>query len=90
MYRIKATRRFEKDLKRCKKRGYDMSKIRQVLTLLQETGTVPPQYKPHKLVGNYEGKWECHINGDWLLVWEPHEDELLLILSNTGSHSDLF
>lgn len=90
MYRVRATKRFEKDLKLCKKRGFDMQKIRNVILLLQETGTLPPKYKPHKLVGKYVGKWECHIESDWLLVWEQHDEELLLICAATGTHSDLF
>ena len=57
---------------------------------LEEKGMLPPSYKPHKLSGNYAGFWEAHIKGDWLLVWQIHEEELTLILTNTGTHSDLF
>lgn len=87
---MKATKRFEKDLKRCKKRGCNMQKLREVLQLLQETGMLPLKFKPHKLVGKYVGKWECHIENDWLLVWEQNDDELLLVCVSTGTHADMF
>ena len=48
------------------------------------------EYRPHKLSGQYAGKWECHILPDWLLIWEQHDDELVLIMTNTGSHNDVF
>lgn len=48
------------------------------------------EYRPHKLTGNLRGKWECHIKSNWLLVWEQYHDELLLIMIDTGTHSDLF
>lgn len=62
----------------------------KVLNLLEQTGTVPANYRPHKLSGNYEGSWECHIKADWLLVWQEIEGELILLMTDTGSHADLF
>ncbi|RGS44531.1 type II toxin-antitoxin system YafQ family toxin, partial [Segatella copri] len=50
----------------------------------------PPEYKPHKLSGQYAGSWECHIMPDWLLIWKQYNDELVLVMTNTGSHSDVF
>ena len=90
MYKIKTTHQFEKDLKRCIKRGYPMEKFREVIKLLERDGRLPAEYRPHVLHGNREGQWECHIQPDWLLVWEVRNNELVLILLNTGSHSDLF
>lgn len=90
MYTIKTTRQFDKEVKLCKKRGYDLSKLEEVMTLLSENGKLPPKYKPHKLSGNYANCWECHIKGDWLLVWQQDDEELILLLLNTGTHSDLF
>lgn len=89
-FTIVSTKRFEKDVKRCIKRGYDMEKFKKVVRLLEEYGELPSEYKPHKLTGQYTGKWECHIQSDWLLVWERHDDELVLMMISTGTHSDLF
>jgi mRNA interferase YafQ len=90
MYTIITTNRFEKELKLCKKRGYDMELIQKVISILSNTGKLPAKYKPHKLSGNYENCWECHIKGDWLLIWMQNDQELTLLLTNTGTHSDLF
>lgn len=89
-YKLILTKRFEKDVKRCVKRGLPMEKVKKVIKLLEETGVLPPEYRPHKLSGQYAGKWECHIMPDWLLIWEQYDDELILIMTNTGTHSDVF
>lgn len=89
-YCIYTTRRFDKSLKKCLKRGMDMSKLQTVFDLLRESGTLPAKYRPHKLSGDYEGCWECHIQPDWLLVWQQNDTELVLLMIDTGSHSDLF
>ena len=89
-YSVRTTRRFDKSVERMKKRGLPMEELRLVISLLMQTGTLPSNYRPHKLTGKYKGKWECHIKGDWLLVWEQHDKELLLIMIDTGSHSDIF
>lgn len=60
-YRLILTKRFEKDVKRCVKRGLPMEKFKKVIRLLEETGKLPSEYRPHKLSGQYAGKWECHI-----------------------------
>lgn len=90
MYIIKTTNQFEKEVKLCKKRGYDMSLLRAVIELLVENGSLPEQYKPHRLSGEYKGCWECHIKPDWLLIWKKNDQELTLLFTNTGTHSDLF
>lgn len=90
MYSIEYTNRFKKDVKRCQKRGLDLNEITTAVNHLQQTGTLPPEYKPHKLKGNYEGLWECHLKPDWLLVWEQNNQELKLLFMYTGTHSDLF
>ena len=89
-YKIIPSKRFEKDMKRCQKRGYDMQLIKDAILLLAETGTLPSEYKPHLLHGDRKGQWECHIQPDWLLIWEQHDQELILVMLNTGTHSDLF
>ena len=90
MYSVDYTNRFKKDLKRCFKRGLDISKIQQAVKLLELNGELPAEYKPHKLVGNRNGQWECHIQPDWLMVWEQNDKQLTLLFLQTGTHSDLF
>lgn len=64
--------------------------MNKVLKELSDNGTLPPEYRPHKLTGMYQGNWECHIQPDWLLVWEQRDSELILLLIETGSHSYIF
>jgi mRNA interferase YafQ len=90
MYSLTTTNRFNKSLKLCKKRGYDLSLLQIVIDLLLVDGKLPNQYKPHKLSGNYKDCWECHIKPGWLLVWKQNDTELILLLLDTGTHSDLF
>lgn len=90
MYAIRTTNQFEKDLKRCKKRGLNLSHLQEVIELLSQNGSLPLKYKSHKLSGNFANCWECHIKPDWLLIWKQDDTELLLLLLNTGTHSDLF
>ena len=90
MYSIDYTKRFKKDLKRCQKRGLDLQLIHDAIALLRTTGTLPVQYRPHKLSGNRDGQWECHIEPDWLMTWEQNDTQLTLLFLQTGTHSDLF
>ncbi len=89
-YKVIPSKRFEKDMKRCKKRGYNMQLIKDAIELLAQTGSLPEEYRPHKLSGQYAGCWECHIQPDWLMIWEQDDAELILLMTNTGTHSDLF
>ena len=90
MLTIKFTKQFQKDLKLVQKRGYNDLKLKEVIGLIAEQKPLPSYYRDHELVGNYKGCRECHIQPDWLLIYEIKKDELLLILTRTGSHSDLF
>lgn len=90
MYQVRMTKTFRKDVERCRKRGYDMNLLKEAIRLLEAYGTLPPSYKPHKLSSDYAGCWECHLKSDWLLVWEQDDNELTLLFTNTGTHSDLF
>ncbi len=90
MYKIKTTNKFEKEVKICIKRGLNISLLHTVMQLLAANGTLPQQYKPHKLSGKYSNCWECHIKPDWLLIWQQDDTELTLLFLNTGTHSDLF
>ncbi len=89
-FRIKTTKRFEKDLKRCQKRGLSMQFIFEAMRLLSATGTLPAEYHPHKLSGKRNDQWECHIQPDWLMIWEQDDTQLTLLFLQTGTHSDLF
>jgi mRNA interferase YafQ len=90
MYSVVYTGQFKKSLKRCVKRGLDIKVFTDTLDILQAKGQLPPEYKPHRLVGDYAGCWECHMRPNWLLIWRQNDYELELVLVDTGSHSDLF
>jgi len=90
MYRIGYTNRFKKDLKRCIKRGLDISILENAIEILQLHGNLPLTYKPHKLTGKYSECWECHLQNDWLLVWTQNDEQLIILFMYTGTHSDLF
>lgn len=90
MYKIRPTSRFQKDLKRLRKRGYDMDLLTGVLKQLAAGQALAPSYRDHPLVGDYSGCRECHITPDWLLIYEIDGGELFLYLTRTGMHSDLF
>ena len=73
-----------------KKRGKDLDKLKLVLNMPQQGKELPSKYKDHAHTGNYIGCRECHIEPDWLLVYEIINDELVILLLTTGTHSDLF
>lgn len=89
-YSVSYTKQFEKQLKLCHKRGLDIELLTKAISILEENGSLPQSYKPHKLKGVYSGLWECHLKPDWLLVWEQKDNELILVFIATGTHSDLF
>lgn len=90
MYLIKTTSRFKKDLRAIAESGRDLSRIARVVEWLANGDTLPAHYRDHKLVGDWLGHRECHIAPDWLLIYKKHEDVLVLTLTRTGTHSDLF
>ena len=90
MYQVKYSKRFDKNLKLCVKRGLNMQLIFEAIQLLAANGSLPAQYRPHKLSGNLDGIWECHIQPDWLMTWEQNDTQLTLLFLRTGTHSDLF
>ena len=89
MYKIVYTNRMKKDAKRMQKRGKDMNKLVNVLSLLAYGNPLPVQYKDHSLTGNLHDFRECHIEPDWLLMYQI-KDTLILSATATGSHADLF
>ena len=90
MYKVVRTSRFKKAFKRCIKRNLNIKAFEEAVGILALTGSLPEKYKPHKLSSKFNHARECHIEPDWLLVWEQEDDTLTLILIDTGSHSDIF
>jgi addiction module toxin, RelE/StbE family len=90
MYTVKPTTRFQKDLKLAAKRGYQIDLLTTVIKTLAAGESLAETYKDHPLKGNYTGCRECHITPDWLLIYEVSDKNLILYLTRTGTHSDLF
>lgn len=90
MLRIVPSNKFKKDLTLAVKRGYDIKLLENVVNRLANEETLEPKYKDPTLSGDYSGFRKCHITPDWLLVYQVINDELVLFLSRTGTHSDLF
>lgn len=78
----------KRDVKRLLKRGKDIEKLFKAVEILSEGNELPSEYKDHALAGNLKGKRDCHLEGDWILIYAIEDDEL--VLYRTGSHSDLF
>lgn len=92
IYEIKTTTRFNKELKKISKQHKDINKLIYVVEMLANGKELEPKYKNHKLINDKTFKecYECHIQPDWLLVYKIQDNELVLLLFATGSHSDLF
>jgi mRNA interferase YafQ len=89
-YTIKTTTQFKKDYKLAKKRHLDLDLLKEIVTKLANGESLPEKYKDHALSNNWKGHRECHLTPDWLLIYRYDEDVLILTLTRTGSHSDLF
>jgi len=87
---LKCTSRMKKNIRMCKKRGYDLTKLEYVTNLLLNRQPLNPVYKDHELQGEWADHRELHIQGDWLLIYQIIEKELILKECRTGTHSDLF
>ena len=85
---IRRTSQFKRDVKRMQRQGRDIVRLKSVLASLVAGQELAEEYRDHVLVGQYKGTRECHIEPDWLLIYESAESEIILI--GTGSHSDLF
>jgi len=90
MYDISYSNQFDKDLKLVAKRGYNIELLREVITKLHESGKLDPRFRSHKLKGRYNNYMECHIKSDWLLMWKQDNDTKKIMLTRTGTHTDLF
>ena len=82
------TTQFKRDIKLAGKRGKSMSKLKKLMELLAEEEALDPKYRDHKLTGDYKAHRECHIEPDWLLIYQITETEIRFV--RTGTHSDLF
>lgn len=89
-YEIKFTSQFKKDLKQAKKQGKNTDKLFAVIEKLASGEVLESKYKDHALAGNYKDCRECHVEPDWLLIYEIFENTLVLMLYRAGSHSELF
>lgn len=90
IYRIRPTSKFQRDVKRVERRGYTLSLLSDTIKQLATGDPLPPKYKDHALTGDYTGCRECHITPDWLLIYRISQQNLILVLTRTGTHSDLF
>ena len=89
-YEVKFTTQFKKDLKRAKKQHKNLDKLFEEVSILANGEKLEEAYRDHELTGDYAGTRECHIEPDWLLVYEIQQSVLVLMLYRAGSHSDLF
>ncbi len=90
MLNIVLSNQMKKDIKLAKKRGFNINLLKKVVDMIANRKALPEKYKDHALSGKYSDFRECHIQPDWLLVYRVNEDDLLLFLFRTGTHSDLF
>jgi mRNA interferase YafQ len=94
LYLVDYTTKFKKSIDLCYRRGLDLELIETAVKILARKGILPESYLSHSLKGYKkkanEAVMECHIQSDWLLVWLQNNNELTLLLADTGTHSDLF
>lgn len=88
MLDVRYSTKFKRDFKVCAKRGYNLKRLQNVIDILRVPDSLPPKNRDHNLTGSYAGYRECHVEPDWLLIYQQTETELLLY--RTGTHSDLF
>ncbi|MDE6094822.1 type II toxin-antitoxin system YafQ family toxin [Bacteroides acidifaciens] len=89
MKELKPTSQYKKDYKRFRNNPKKLEKLFDILELLRQEKPIPEENRPHPLTGDYAGHMECHIEGDFLLIWfDPHSDVISLV--RLGSHSELF
>ncbi len=89
-YEVKFTNQFRRDLKLAKKQGKNTDKLFEVISTIAEGKKLDPKYHDHSLCGDYVGCRECHVEPDWLLVYEMMDNVLVLMVYRIGTHSELF
>jgi len=90
IYRLQETSQFKKDCKLMKRRGLKLQDLKDIVDMLLDGKTLPPECHDHALEGNYAGFRECHIHPNWLLVYYIQHERLVLVCARTGTHTDLF
>ena len=90
MLQVQFTSRMKRDVKLMKKRGKKLEKLQNVIDILIEQKALPDEYRDHQLTGSLSDFRECHIEPDWLLMYQVFDDVLILSLTATGTHADLF
>lgn len=85
---VSPTKQFDRDLKKAFKRRKDLKKLKDAIAHLAKEGSLPTKYKPHPLIGNWVPSWDCHIEPDWILIYQVTKTHVYLF--RTGTHSDLF
>ena len=83
------TKPFRKQYKLLKKRGYNLNKLTEVMDIIINEKPLPPKHCNHPLHGKWEGSYDCHIQGDWVLIYKPNKKENTVTFHRTGTHSDL-
>ena len=89
MKTIEFTSQFKKDFKRYRNNRTKVEKLLEVFRMLEQEIELPEKYRLHKLIGNYKGCWECHVDGDFLLIWIDETTDIIKAV-RLGSHSELF
>ena len=90
VYQVQWTKQYKKDVKLAKKRNYKMEELYSIVEKLANDEILEERHHDHSLEGNWEGHRELHIRSDWLLIYQKKDNLLILELSRTGTHSDLF
>ena len=88
MRELLTSTQFKRDMKKARKRGKDRDKLERIIAKIVAGEPLDPRHRPHRLSGDWSPCWECHIEPDWLLIWDEDEESVMLV--RTGTHSDLF
>ncbi len=89
MKKIQPTTQYKKDLKRYKNKPKKLAALKEVILMLKDGIPIPPEYYPHPLQGNYKGCIECHIQGNFLLIWIDEKNDIIELV-RLGTHSELY
>lgn len=89
-YEVKFTSQFKRDLKLARKQGKDIDKLFDVISMIADGEILDKKYRDHNLSGDYDGCRECHVEPDWLLIYEVVDNVLVLLIYRVGTHSELF